>query len=437
MKKTVSGRRRLMLGLGLAAMTMVGCQQASISGEGETGQGAGKPKTTAKSGVSGASQGSDGGLSVRPPAEQLANAAVPDDSKIEELVQKDGGSAQAGVIYVSLAHLAKSGQGTQDLEVYRFGVTKALNSLSMKPEIKRLDALDEGQTVYKVNLADFSLSANSLALVQRVAGANNAIKQVGNSTVIKGDWLVYAVTRPEVYDNIMGVPNFVGALESELKVDPRKAVYWNISSSEVTFAPRVLERIPIEIGGKPGGYYWRSYDFARTDVQRRGFQNPETLRRAGVVDLVAGEYFFSLPNGLQGYMLSGFATQHRIDAQSFVATDSNRPQDGLRRCVGDHQQCGYVINGESCITCHGNGVKINETVSGIKGAAKEEADRLYAQDAQRFASAIREMGFEDQGVEPVKATIQRFRTDNNVTDARRQGSEVSPTSGRGVLARPR
>ena len=437
MKNRVNSRRTLFFGLGLAVVTWMGCQSSSISGDIESNQEGAKENQKRKSGVAAASQGGESGLNAKPSSEQLVNAAAPDEAKIQEIVQKDGGSAQAGIIYISLAHLAKSGQGTQDLEVYRFGVTKALNSLSMKPQIKRLDPLDDAHTVYKVNLADFSLNANSLGLVQRVAGANNAIRQVGNSTVIKGDWLVYAVTRPEVYDNIMGIPNFVGALENELRIDTKKAVYWNISSSEVTFEPRVLERIPIEIGGKPGGYYWRSYDFARKDVQIRGFQNPQTLRSAGVVDLVAGEFFFSLPNGLQGYMLSGFATQHRIDAQSFVATDSNRSQDGLTRCVGGHKQCGYVINGESCITCHSNGVKINPTVAGIKGAAKEEADRLFAQDAQRFAAAIREMGFEDQGVEPVKATIQRYRTDNNVSDARRQGSEVSPTSGRGVLARPR
>jgi hypothetical protein len=431
-------RSRLILGMGFTALTLTGCQQSSLSGDLESAEGGGKENATNKSGlVASSGQGAEGGGNVRPSSEQLANAPVPDEAKIQEIVQKDGGNAQSGVVYISLAHLAKSGQGTQDLEVYRYGVTKTLNSLSMKPAIKRLDPLDEGQTVYKVNLGDFSLNANTLGLVSRVAGANNAIKKVGNATVIKGDWLVYAVTRPEVYDNIMGIPNFVGALETELRVDTSKAVYWNISSSEVTFEPRVLERIPIEIGGKQGGYYWRSYDFARRDVQVRGFQNPQTLRRAGVIDLVAGEFFFSLPNGMQGYMLSGFATQHRIDAQSFVATDSNRPQDGLRRCVGGHQQCGYVINGESCITCHENGVKINQTVAGIKGASKEEADRLFAQDTQRFAAAIREMGFEDQGVEPIKATIHRFRTDSNVSDARRQGSEVSPTSGRGVLSRAR
>lgn len=432
--KQFLGKGRAILGLSLVAMTWIGCQQASVSADGETATGSAKGAQAKSAPGKG---GAGDGLGVQAPQEDLTGAVVPNESAIQDLVSKDQGQTRSGVIYVSIAHLAKSEQGTQDLDVYRFGITKALNSLSMKPQIKRLDPLDPGQTLYRVNLADFSMTVNDLNTIQRMPGANNAIKQVGGSAVIKGDWLVYAVTRPEAYDAIMGVPNFVGALEGELRVDRKKAVYWNIQSSEVTFEPRVLERIPVEVGGKPGGYYWRSYDFARADVQRRGFENPQTLAQAGITDLVAGEYFFSLPNGLQGYMLSGFATQHRIDAQAFVATDSNRPQDGLRRCVGGVPSCGYVINGESCLSCHENGVKLNKTVAGIKGATKEEADRLFAQDAERFSSAIREMGFADAGVEPILATLRRFRQDNNVSDARRQGSEVSPSAGRGVLNRAR
>jgi hypothetical protein len=406
--------RIMIVGLGLLASSWLGCQQAGLGGGDGASDAESKSKALAKSGA--APSGVENSDTAQDPS-RLANAPVPDESAIQDLVAKDQGKAGSGAIYVSLAHLAKGGKGTQDLEVYRFGVTKILNSLSMKPEIKRLAPLDEGKTVYRVNLADFGLTANDLNTMKRMPGSANAVKRVGNADVIKGDWLVFAATRPEAYDSIMSLPNFVGILESELRIDRSKAVNWYVNASNVTFEKRRLERIPINIGGKPGGYYWRSYDY--------------------LAFLVAGEFFFSLPNGLQGYMLSGFAEQHRLDARSDVATDFNRPQDGLKRCVGGKQACGYVINGESCITCHANGVRINDTITSIKGASTEEANRLYAQDAKRFKSEINEMGFADQGEEPVLATLRRYKADNNVKDFRPQGSEISPTAGRGVTSRLR
>lgn len=329
---------------------------------------------------------------------------VPNQAKVEQIV------AQAGThgYFITVAHLSQSGRSS-DLDVFRYGVTKALNSISTNPKIVRLNPIDPAQTVYNFNPSDFRLNDNDINLILRGPGAEQGVQRIGDSILIKADWLVYSITRPEIYDLIMRIPNDVGSLERQLGITPNSPrISGEVPSghSEVTFERRTLIRIPIDVGGEPGGYYWRSVDY---------FQF-----------LTAGEFFFSLPNGLQGYMLSGFANQHRIDAQPFVATDRNRAQDGLNRCVGNEPTCGYVINGESCITCHANGVKLSKSVHSVQGGTQQDFENLIAEDGQRFSRALSLMGFDNVGTEPILATLKAFRSRSGISDQRENGSEVNP-----------
>jgi hypothetical protein len=416
------------------ASPLAGCTSASVSDAG--GPGRNTPQGPQPQGEAGApdaggasadqTQGQDGQLGGSSLGEQdkdpgaggrsedeknrLEGMEVPGEGDVDSIVSGEGGG-----LFVSLAHLGQ-GKSAKDLEVFRYGVTKALNSVSTNPQIIKLAPVDPAESVYRLNPTDFRLSADDMNIILSAPGANGGVRQVGGAKVIKGDWLVYAVTRPEVYDKIMRIPNDVGALESQIGVNrSRGAISAEVGDgqSEVTFGRRTLERVPIEVGGEPGGYYWRSIDYFTA--------------------LTAGEFFFSLPNGLQGYMLSGFATQHRIDAQPFVATDRNRPQDGIRQCVGGEAPCGYVINGESCITCHANGVKMSKNFGGVRGGSVADFEKLVAQDADRFAKALSKMGFDSVGVEPVLETLKVYRSVSGNGDKRQGGSEVNPVFPRGGI----
>ena len=364
---------------------------------------------------------------------------IPDTATISKLIAADfaaQGSKGDQVIYATIDHLAPDKTENPKLEIVRFGMTKTLNSVSMAPAIAKLQAIDPARTVFRINLADFN-QAGALGTIKSAPFAQQNVSQVGGVTVIRGDWLVYALTRPEVYDPLMKLPAIDTMLESTLHVDYSKAVYINAQSSDVVFNGRVLMRIPIELGGKPGGYYWRSYDFARTDVMQNAFKNPSFLRAATIPDLVAGEFFFSLPNGLQAYYLVGFGNQHRYDVPGPgglsidppVATDYRRPQDGLHPCVGGKAACGFVINGESCMTCHGDGVNIPKNPAGTNGISMADMTNFMNQDRARFAGAIKEMGFTTVTDEPIFATLSIFRNDRKVVDKRSQGSEISGITG--------
>jgi len=390
-------------------------------------------------GAGGNAQGSVAGTTQGALGATVAAVLVPDTAAISKLIAADfaaQGSKGNQIIYATIDHLAPDKIENPKLEIVRFGMTKTLNSVSMAPAIAKLPAIDPAKTVFRLNLADFN-QAGALGAIKSAPYAQQNVTQVGGATVVKGDWLVYALTRPEVYDPLMKLPAIDTMLESTLRVDYNKAGYINAQSSDVVFNGRVLMRIPIELGGKPGGYYWRSYDFARTDVMQRAFKDPSFLRAATIPDLVAGEFFFSLPNGLQAYYLTGFGNQHRYDVPGPgglsidppVATDYRRPQDGLHPCVGGKASCGFVINGESCMTCHGDGVNIPKTPAGTNGISMVDMTNLMNQDRARFAGAIKEMGFTTVTDEPIFATLSIFRNDRKIADKRSQGSEISGITG--------
>jgi hypothetical protein len=84
-----------------------------------------------------------------------------------------------------------------------------------------------------------------------------------------------------------------------------------------------------------------------------------------------------------------------------------------------------VINGESCITCHENGVKMNKNFGNIKGGTKQEFEQYLKRDAERFASALNKMGYNTVGVEPIKKTLETYRSRSGAVDKRAGGSEVN------------
>src|SRR5690606_5300717 len=84
--------------------------------------------------------------------EDLSQVKVPTAEEVRSLIAKDTKSAGgSNVVYVNIQHLATQQQGTSDLHVVRFGIAKALNSVSLNPQIVRLNPIEESRTVYRVS----------------------------------------------------------------------------------------------------------------------------------------------------------------------------------------------------------------------------------------------------------------------------------------------
>jgi hypothetical protein len=179
-------------------------------------------------------------------------------------------------------------------------------------------------------------------------------QQLGTEApVVRGDWLLATATKAPLYDILLDLPATVDQLAARLGIninddinhpglaEPDNLVRVGFRRSEVALHNRLVER---HLGGA-GQYLWLTYDFDSSQGNQDLLSNPlgpaARDRQRFVHDFqnVAGEVIFSLPNGMQGYMLVDGAGR-RIDVAS-------------TKVVRDpHRRDGVVTNGLSCLGCH-------------------------------------------------------------------------------------
>ncbi len=279
--------------------------------------------------------------------------------------------------YFSLMHLWNNVAGNdpitdEDLRMVRAAVSKMINSLSMKPRIVPPRIVDtEYGTMLAIDLRDYGWTSwhwNQL-LTQYPYGlksggrvANKVYNYVGTRVpYLRADWFVYYASRPPLYHTLLNIPMNAKTLEARLGVN----IYENFSknmmmraafdgkSSGVSKQNRLVER------NEPTGgtrYYWKSYDIlpeVAADVKGDFTRSPlgpvfeefAGRRQIGAFEHDGGEIIYSLPNGLQAYMLVD-GQDRRIDAGPLsVVQDPNQ-----------HSGTPEIINGISCMGCHDQGM---------------------------------------------------------------------------------
>jgi tetratricopeptide (TPR) repeat protein len=163
--------------------------------------------------------------------------------------------------------------------------------------------------------------------------------------------------------------------------------------------------------------YWRSYDFAGNTGQQNLFAHPLGPGDDSGFVHDGGEIIFSLPNGLQAYLLVD-AQGRRIDkGPTAIVSDPRRPDRA-------------VENGISCMSCHARGIiekndqvrahvlrspkafspSVVETVQALYPAA-EKMTALMRADARRFQEAVAKTGAPLSATEPVHALAIRFESE--------------------------
>ena len=168
------------------------------------------------------------------------------------------------------------------------------------------------------------------------------------------------------------------------------AVTMGFSQSGVTVNNRVLSRINISYGTSYG-YLWGSRDFLERGGASDLHFNPE-------VPADAGEYIFSLPNGLQGYFILN------SKGELIQAADVRIARDPLRN---DHT----VFAPASCISCHGNvGINTNSAANSISKGFSDysQMQSWFQADVGTYTKALKAMGaYRADAIEPVTAVLQR------------------------------
>ncbi len=275
-----------------------------------------------------------------------------------------------------------------------------------------------------------------------------------NFPVIQGDAFIDVSSRSPLYYDILNIPRRsaklraedpdCGAagtpdecLETQLAVEVLKNIdeeFLNnddvvgragFKKSDVSDFNRVVERHLFKNANNRT--FWISYDFAGQSGKQNITVNPLDF------DFDGGEIIFTLPNGMQGYMLTDAA--------------GTRLNEGPLNIVQDESQKDFIVrNGVSCMGCHSSGMikvqddiryALDENMSETAFDAierdkirdlyprREDFDGLVAEDIRRFNDSLALAGVQIGGEkEPVITSFLAF--DENVT-LRRAGSEYDLT----------
>ena len=368
--------------------------------------------------------------------------------------------------YFSLVHLHNNNNiNDADLRLYRAALSKVVNSLSRQPDIIVPVAIDETQSVFRIDLRDVGwddlerwrvvLKAYPYGLqwtdgrlddltdeINEMFALNNAAPD--EIPYLRGDWFVAQATRPPIYETLLQLPATVQELEKELGVNTESDFTRNrlaragFAGSGISRSNRLIDRHT----GTNSQYYYKSFDFGKSFGRAVLFRfplgpkfesNPFNDQHAFEAD--GGEIVFSLANGLQGYYITNAVGATLPEAPIKVVRDLNEISGSP-----------VVVNGISCIGCHRTGVQVFE--DSVRGAflgsaeARSKVEELYPEpdemnklilrDTRRFVAALEEAigpfireGTDDTRpieifTEPVTAIARFYDKDISAEEAARE-----------------
>lgn len=300
--------------------------------------------------------------------------------------------------YYTFHHLQNNPSVTeQNLRTYQGALSKVINSLSWERAIALPRVVDgTGGTVLAIDLRQTGWSLEQwIAVLKRypyglkysdshdaaLAELSQTVLQLtgGDLPYVRGDWFVADASRPPLYHTLLKIPDRLSHLERQLGIDSEanirngRAARAGFATSGVSRQNRLVERH--DAPNTP--YYWISYDFkprkSRGDLVRfplgPKFPGNEHARHAFEHD--GGEVIFSLPNGMQAYML--------------VTGEGNRIDEGPVDVVFDKSALlgtPAIVNGISCMHCHRHGMitAFRDEIRGADAAASDvrrKIEELY------------------------------------------------------------
>lgn len=352
--------------------------------------------------------------------------------------------------YLTLTHLHNAGMCQRDLDLYRDGLAKAVNSLSREPRLVRPEPVDADKTIYRVDLRDYGwdqsanfpenngdiweavVEVNPFAV--RFKGlASDVLRDLAGTEVpfqtadsfiqiATGGVLDGVATNLDFYNRILAIPATLAQLQKEVtgitdpqvEIDEGRVFRVILEASGVSQWNRAYDRFG---GSTIGEYLYISHDFASASGDSNLFNNPIDFKAVG------GEMIFSLPNGLQGYMLTDGAGSILSVGPTNVVTDPGQRDQTVRV-------------GISCMACHNNGTitkrdefydfynttnnknlfSENEHKS-IENLfeAPDEAVLQQDVDAERFRLALRTLTINLDNPEPIINTSWQFEDELSLT----------------------
>ena len=322
--------------------------------------------------------------------------------------------------YLTVSYSANAGDCGRVLQRQRHALFKGINSVSTSTRVVQPEAIDSGQTIYRIDIRDYEwdrpidLQDNDIsdpanidfsdgweAIVGNPLTAAYAVEYAGDradelvadagtrvpfmpvNAFIQatefGD-LYYALIggRQSLFDferDVLGIDTVAEAAENNL-------MRAGFSNSGVSKQERVLNRFAGGLAARQA--YWISFDFDggnggdgasgfERDVGNDSiYSNPLGFKFGG------GEAIFNLPNGMQGYYAADGAGNRLNTAPVGVVIDPA-------------QNNGLVTNGASCHSCHNAGlISFTDTVRQFVEENKRRFDNQTYEDVmEQYPDAVR------------------------------------------------
>lgn len=183
-----------------------------------------------------------------------------------------------------------------------------------------------------------------------------------SGAILRLDYFISRTSKEPHYSNMLGLPEKLDELKKQfyLQEAEAKSIYLltggAVTQSRVALHNRKITRIPSMLG------YW----YQTQDVDNNlPSQDKNVLANLFDINHVAGEFIWSLPNGLQAYHLANRAGDRQAVVPANVAIDSVTT-------YRDKQ----VTNPRSCVVCHAPGLNpVNDVVSKIMRENEANPDK--------------------------------------------------------------
>jgi mono/diheme cytochrome c family protein len=274
--------------------------------------------------------------------------------------------------YFSLANLYNSGVSTNDLNGYRAGLAKMVNSLSLGSKIVNPVSINDNKTIYRISTDDYGWDYNpnnpdvdiwesivreypyGIRYEDEIADQNIEDLSETKMAYVNADWFVATASQPRLYHVILQLPNDEKGLEQMVGVntlqniaDGSDGLRAGFTQSGVSNSNRIIERHEANMG-----MYWKSYDFAQETGQGNimyfslGPQSPDFTdeENAQLFTHDGGEMVFALPNGLHAYLITTVKGCRLDEAPTEIVDNPDQPQGAT------------IENGFSCMYCHREGI---------------------------------------------------------------------------------
>ena len=330
-------------------------------------------------------------------------------SLIENDQQRLGPKLAKDRRYVSLSHMLNpciDNGASRSAEIYRQAVAKLLNLLSRQSGPVRPQAIGEQGLILAFDLAALGWTADQWAWlahrykapVPPVVTGTIRIAAGTQLPVVPADWLAHEALKPDVYDNLVRLPEHISALRSVLGVNVNQAATLQgaaVDLSQVTGAPRSILRHETPRRRS----VWLASDFAATGSRTKK-ESPN--RRAPTP--IQTRLIFQRPNGFPSFALYGAQGARRASVHKSVLP-------------GDLKAANAGQSGLQCLSCHAMGP------SHFHGASRQtEADTASDPGGRRAVEVAFQVAGIDpealiEGLDPVIALALRHTRDLSLKEA--------------------